>query len=73
MTCNDFRKKVTDLFDKHVDPHTRAECMEHMKKCAECKTYYDELNETYRTLQPKKNARLTETKRHNKAWRLVEQ
>ena len=52
MKCNEFREKVADLFDKTIDMQTQAELDEHMKSCPECKTYYDELRETFDMLQP---------------------
>lgn len=52
MTCNDFRLKVADLFDKEVDEQLRAECEEHMLHCAECRAYYDGLLMVERALKP---------------------
>ena len=52
MKCNEFREKVADLFDKTIDMQTQAELDEHMKSCPECKSYYDELRETFNMLQP---------------------
>lgn len=50
MTCEDFRKKVADLFDVSVDAATKRECEQHLSQCPDCKAYYDGLAETYAAL-----------------------
>lgn len=53
MDCKEFKTLVTDLFDKDVDPHIKAECEEHISQCSECKEYYEELQATAELLSPK--------------------
>lgn len=50
MTCEDFKKKVADLFDINVDAATKRECGQHLSQCPDCKAYYDGLAETYDAL-----------------------
>lgn len=52
MNCDEFKNKVADLFDTTIDMQTKAECNQHMAECAECRTYYEELSETFKALQP---------------------
>ena len=72
MNCDEFRNKVADLFDTTIDMQTKAECNQHMAECAECRTYYEELSETFKALQPQPAAskQKTTVKRHF-IWRPV--
>lgn len=72
MNCDEFRNKVADLFDTTIDMQTKAECNQHMAGCAECRTYYEELSETFNALQPQPAAskQKTTVKRHF-IWRPV--
>ena len=53
MDCKEFRDIVADLFDRDVEPRTKAECEQHISQCAECKEYYEELRQTAELLCPK--------------------
>ena len=53
MNCKEFRLKVTDLFDTQVNPHTKAECEQHMAECAQCRDYYNGLTAVTKQLQPR--------------------
>lgn len=53
MNCKEFRLKVIDLFDTQVNPHTKAECEQHMAKCAQCRDYYIGLTAVTNQLQPR--------------------
>ncbi len=72
MNCDEFKNKVADLFDTTIDMQTKAECNQHMAECAECRTYYEELSETFKALQPQPAAskQKTTVKRHF-IWRPV--
>ncbi len=72
MNCDEFKNKVADLFDTTIDMQTKAECNQHMAECAECRTYYEELSETFKALQPQPTAskQKTTVKRHF-IWRPV--
>ncbi len=72
MNCDEFRNKVADLFDTTIDMQTKAECNQHMAECAECKSYYEELAETFHALQPQPvvSKQKTTVKRHF-IWRPV--
>ena len=67
MNCNDFKEKVTDLFDKTIDIDIQRECNEHMADCPECKAYYDELREVFNELQPKEV--VSSAKKTFRLWR----
>lgn len=72
MNCDEFKNKVADLFDTTIDMQTKAECNQHMAECAECRTYYEELSETFNALhpQPVASKQKTAVKRHF-IWRPV--
>ncbi|MBQ7495385.1 MAG: zf-HC2 domain-containing protein [Bacteroidaceae bacterium] len=53
MDCKEFRDIVADLFDRDVEPRTKAECEQHISQCAECKEYYEELQATAALLRPR--------------------
>lgn len=53
MDCKEFKNIVADLFNKVVDPQTKAECEEHISQCAECREYYEEMLTTAELLRPK--------------------
>ena len=53
MDCKTFRTQVADLFDKEVNPQTKAECERHMAECAACRSYFDELANVADMLRPK--------------------
>lgn len=50
MICEEFKKKVADLFDVNVDAAVKKECGRHMSQCHDCKEYYDGLAEAYDAL-----------------------
>ena len=53
MNCKEFRLKVADLFDTQVNPHTKAECEQHMAECAQCRSYYNELTTVVKQIEPR--------------------
>lgn len=69
MNCNDFKKKVVDLFDKDIDMQAQAQLREHMANCHDCKAYYDELRKTFNILQPLDTANIRKTKITHRLWR----
>ncbi len=44
MKCDEFKNKLTDIFDKNPDSALVAEMTKHMSNCNECKLEYDEMN-----------------------------
>lgn len=75
MTCKEFKGKVVDLFDTTIDMQTQAECRAHMAECPECKSYYEELAETFKALQPQEaSASQTVSEsvtKHRHLWRSI--
>lgn len=55
MNCKEFKDLVVCLFDTQVDLTVKTECEKHIAKCPHCKTYYEELKETFEMLHPKHN------------------
>lgn len=53
MNCKEFRTQVADLFDKEVNPQTKAECERHMATCPSCRSYYEDLSEAAALLRPR--------------------
>ena len=53
MNCKEFRAQVADLFDKQVNPQTKAECERHMAECDECRHYYENLCAAAELLRPR--------------------
>ena len=53
MTCNEFRNRVADLFDREADPQLRAELERHIGECPQCKAYYEELKMADELLRPR--------------------
>ncbi|MBR1917183.1 MAG: zf-HC2 domain-containing protein [Bacteroidaceae bacterium] len=51
MTCKEFNDRLADLFDKEVKPQAREEMEQHMSRCPECRTAYEELRTAYGMLQ----------------------
>jgi outer membrane lipoprotein-sorting protein len=68
MTCEEFRNKVVELFDTTVDKQTKVECEEHASHCSECKAYYEDLKDTFNTLQPRATLDDKVRKNHRKYW-----
>lgn len=71
MNCKEFREKVADLFDKTIDMHTQAQLQEHMNHCPECKTYYEELCQTFSILQPRVSAQPVRHPARHQFWRIA--
>ena len=53
MTCNEFRIRVADLFDREADPQLRAELERHIGECPQCRAYYEELMGADELLRPR--------------------
>lgn len=53
MTCDEFKDRMADLFDKEVDARTKAECEAHIAECKACKEHYEEMAVMYNTLHPR--------------------
>ena len=53
MTCNEFRNRVADLFDREADPQLRAELERHIGECPQCRAYYEELMGADELLRPR--------------------
>ena len=52
MTCEQFKKHITDLFDVDVDTTFKNECEAHMASCPSCRAEYESLNKTFNRLRP---------------------
>ena len=72
MNCNEFKSKVVDLFDTHVDKATREACLAHMDSCPSCKEYYEELKMAFTELEPHKtfnvSLAVSQNKPHRRLW-----
>ena len=75
MNCQEFKNKVIDLFDTTVEMHTQSECNAHMAECPECRAYYEELLEAFKTLHPQNtHAKLVVGKsvgKRRRLWRSI--
>lgn len=75
MNCNEFKTKVVDLFDTHVDEATREACLAHIDSCPSCKEYYEELKKNYAELEPRKTFNVSPAagprKPHRRLWQTV--
>jgi hypothetical protein len=75
MTCDEFKNRIVDLFDKEVDIQTKSECEAHIAECDACKEYYEEMMEAYSLLQPQASPEkmLTEKAKrtHHRYWQIA--
>jgi hypothetical protein len=75
MTCDEFKNRIVDLFDKEVDIQTQSECEKHIAECDACKEYYEEMMETYSLLRPKaspeKELTVKARKNHHRIWQIA--
>ena len=75
MTCDEFKNRIVDLFDKEVDLQTKSECEKHIAECDACKAYYEEMMETYSLLRPQsspeKELTVKAKKSHHRAWQVA--
>lgn len=53
MTCEEFKNRIADLFDKDVEPDAAELLYEHMDICPECREYYNNFADTIGVLMPK--------------------
>ena len=75
MTCDEFKNRMVDLFDKEVDVQTQSECEKHIAECEACKAYYEEMMETYSLLRPKASPERVSSvevkKSHHRVWQIA--
>jgi len=75
MTCDEFKNRIVDLFDKDVDIKTQSECEAHIAECDACKEYYEEMMETYNLLRPQaspeKVLAVNAKKPHHRYWQMA--
>lgn len=79
MTCQEFKERMVELFDRHVDSQIKKECEQHIAHCAACRKEYEELKETFDFLQDKGNSsksvninrHTNEFKEHRNQWKAV--
>jgi len=75
MTCDEFKNRIVDLFDKEVDIQTQSECEKHIAECDACKEYYEEMMETYSLLRPQASPEKESTEKtktsHHRAWKIA--
>ncbi|HTV54459.1 MAG TPA: zf-HC2 domain-containing protein, partial [Terriglobia bacterium] len=48
MTCKEFVNSVTDYLDDALASHHRAEFDHHRESCANCQTYFKQMNQLIR-------------------------
>lgn len=68
MDCKEFRTIVADLFDKEVSLETQKACSEHLSHCAECREYYEGLQDAARLLHPRHSPVRLEHRAHGRRW-----
>ena len=52
MKCEDFKNRMTTLWDKSGNTEERTELMRHMAECDECKSEYENLEQAIEMLTP---------------------
>lgn len=45
MTCKDFAESITEYLENALPPRERADFEEHMAGCANCQTYFEQMNQ----------------------------
>ena len=68
MDCKEFRTIVADLFDKEVSLETQKACSEHLSHCAECREYYEGLQDAARLLHPRHSPVRQEHGARSRRW-----